>query len=251
MFCAPGGECDRLEAIYGIPAVPYVDPTPNYSRKFQYIMEKLEDEDGKLVILDDDLVFSRRVDKTDGKVGLKSIMDKKDVDYQLPVMFAEIQEHLDHVPQCGVHPRQMGHLAPLPFKRNGKVITVNGLNMRILRDMSFGTGWRVDMVPMLADTFLNCEVLTRFGENRLVTDFCVDWGASQAEGGCDYRTKEMQEECIDALVAAFPNFVSKVIKRPKVAKWLGDERVDYRAAWKRMAEDGARRAATSPVPRGL
>ena len=228
-FYAPPSECSELERLYSVEAVPFVHDNPNYSTKFQRIVE---DHDDKVCILDDDLVFSRREGNS-----LLMLKDEALIEH-MPRLFDLIEAHLDEVAQCGVHPRQMGHLAPIPYKVNGKVITVNGLNCAMLKESGFGKTWRVDDFPLLADTFMNAHVLTKFGENRLVTQYCVDWGASQAAGGCSYRTMEMQENCVGGLVSAFPDFFTKVIKTPKVSKWLGDNRVDYRAQWAKMARVG-------------
>lgn len=242
VFVCPPEEQLSLTSLYKVDAVPFNHPDANYSNKFQWIMEAVLPDEEKLVILDDDLIFSKRITRPDGTIGLHTLRGAET--NELTHMFEEIEDHLGEVAQCGVHPRQMGHQAPLPFKESGKVITVNGFNRTKLAEIGFPDEWRVDKVPMLADTFLNCNVLTRAGVNRLVTNFCVDWAASQAAGGCDYRTMAMQELCIDALVADFPDFIAKVIKKPKSSKWLGDERVDYRARWKKMAEHGVQSQAT-------
>jgi hypothetical protein len=186
----------------------------------------------KVCILDDDLVFSKRV-------GDKLVTLRGDAVEELGQMFYNMETLLEAWVQVGVHPRQMGHQAPLPIKENGKVIVVNGLNRIMLRRLGFPKLWRVDQHPILADTRLNMEVLTSGAGNCLITEFCVDWAASQAAGGCDYRTMEMQEAAIDDLVRDFGPFIKKVIKKPKSAKWLGEERVDYRAQWQKAYKTGS------------
>lgn len=236
LVCPPD-ECGVLYSNYakdyGVSIVPFRHDNPNYSTKFQALLDgSLLPNRNKVCILDDDLVFSQR--RGDKLHTLRTPEEKM----LLTTLFKQMDSHLDHVPQCGVHPRQMGHQAPLPYKENGKVIVVNGINRHKLQQIGLNTTWRVDQHPILADTRLNMEVLMRGEGNRLITEFCVDWGASQAKGGCDYRTMEMQEKAIDDLVRDFGPFIKKVVKKPKSAKWLGDERVDFMGQWKKAYQTG-------------
>ena len=233
LVCPPE-EREELQSLVppGVIVIPFHHPNPNYSTKFQAIMEgSVCPTTDKICILDDDLIFSERVG--DKLVTLRG----NDVE-KLSDMFYQMEELLHYHVQVGVHPRQMGHQAPLPVKENGKVIVVNGLNRRKLKQMGFPRVWRVDQHPILADTRLNMEVLLRGWGNVLITTHCVDWAASQADGGCDYRTMEMQEAAIDDLVKDFGPFIKKVIKKPKSAKWLGEERVDFTAQWKKAYKTG-------------
>lgn len=249
-FVCPPDECSALENRYHIETIPFFHDNPNQSNKFQWMLEGgVFPAEEKIVVLDDDLIFSRRVTHPD-KVKLHTLRTNDEVQ-ELEEMFREIEEHLNHVPECGVHPRQMGHQAPLPYKSNGKIITVYGVNRNLLQEYGFGRDWRVDYLPIFGDVFLNCHLLYAGAENRLVTRFCVDWGASQAPGGCSiYRTPALQERAVDLLVEKFTPFVRKTIKRPKSAKWMGDERVDFTVQWKKMQQFGhfhRIRGTTPPV----
>jgi hypothetical protein len=230
----------------------------NYSQKFQWIMEGLPhtppstravsyaDSDwdfgrprDKAVILDDDLVFSRR--NAEGK-----LITERDPE-QLAPMFAQMEHLLDTYPLVGIHPRAMGHAAPQGHVENGRIICVQGINRRLIGPV------QVDQFPILADVILNLTLLARGDKNAIITDFFQDHGPCQAPGGCSiYRTPAMQEQVIDYLVARWPGYVRKVVRKPKVAKWLGDERVEYTAQWKRLqaAAPDALHAVTKVVKNG-
>lgn len=225
----------------------------NYSQKFQWILDGLPFTpsptraighydtgwsagvfglvNDKAVILDDDLVFSERAIGVNGPTG-SLLTIKPEHNKVLEKMFAQMEALLDEYPLVSVHPRAMGHAAPPGHVENGRIICVQGINRRLIGPV------RVDDFPILADVRLNLTLLGRGDKNAIITDFFQDHGPCQAPGGCSiYRTPEMQEACIDDLVRRWPNHVRKVIRKPKVAKWLGDERVEYVAQWKRLQRD--------------
>lgn len=225
MLVAPIKELGRhFHTTFGVP-----DWVDNYSKKFQYIIDGNVVDDNKVVILDDDLVFSKRVgDK------LLKVRDKE----ELNEMFELMDELLDTTALVGVHPRQMGHTKPTPYVENGKVICIQGVNRELCAPMP-----RVDRFPILADVILNCTLLSRGIGNKLITSFVQDWGSCQAPGGCSlYRTPEMQKEAVEWVAKEFAPYAKAVVKKPKQAKWLGDERVDLTVQWKRMYMNGVENA---------
>jgi len=223
-----GEELAYKEAYPHIMVVVVPSWITNYSQKFQFILDGLPyghlgkaDDMDKAVILDDDLVFSRKDDK--GR--LVTIREPE----QIAPMFEQIEVLLDKFPLVGVHPRAMGQDAPEPYVTNQRIICVQGLNRRLIGRV------KSDQFPILADVVLTLSLLGRGDEVALVTTYFQDHGPCQAPGGCSiYRTPEMQERAIDYLVGRFPAFVKKVTRKPKVAKWMGDERVEYVAQWKRL-----------------
>lgn len=237
-FCCPPEEADELEELYNLPAIPFEHPNPNQSNKFQWLLERnMFPAEDKICILDDDLIFSRREELPD-RTSLRQIKPEDDIRYLIE-LFDLIEMNLSDVPQVGVHPRQMGQETEPPYHENGKCITVYGVNRRMIEELGFNKDWRVDYLPIFGDVFLNCHVLSSGGSNRLITQYLVDWKPSQAPGGCSiYRTPELQEQAVDKLVELFGPYVKKVIKKPKASKWLGDERVDFRTQWKKMAAVG-------------
>ncbi len=220
-------------------------PITNYSEKFQWILDKLPaklldrffktqyfDVNDKAVILDDDLVFSKR--NADGK--LVTITDPE----ELSPMFEQMEKLLDDYPLVGVHPRQMGQNAKEPFVENGRIICIQGINRRLVGSV------KVDQFPILADVVLNCTLLSRGQKNAIITTFFQDHGPCQAPGGCSiYRTPEMQMGAVRYLADRFGPHV-KVVERAVKTKWLQNEqgvRYDYRAQWKNLYRAGAEFAA--------
>jgi hypothetical protein len=199
----------------------------NYSEKFQWLMEY---PDEKVVIMDDDLCFSR-------KEGTKLITIKERNPSELNALWNQMEELLDTTLLVGVHPRQMGHLAKTPYVQNQKVICIQGINTTIMR-RAFNGVPKVDWFPIMSDQYFAMAVLSAGYDIKLITTFCQDHGPSQAPGGCDYRTKEMQEAAVRYLAETFGPYAKLEVKRPKAAKWLGDERLDLRVQWKQMYQAG-------------
>ena len=203
----------------------------NYSQKFQWILDgmpnivgNLMDTNEKAVILDDDLVFSERQGKS-----LKTITDPE----RVGVLFDYMETLLDTYPLVGVHPRQMGQNTVPPMVENGRIICIQGINRRLIGPC------KVDQFPILADVVLNCTLLSRGQKTGLITTHFQDHGPCNAEGGCSiYRTNDMQKRAVEYLADRFGPFVKSVTKKPKVAKWLGEERNDYTCQWKRLYAAG-------------
>lgn len=207
----------------------------NYSQKFQWILDgcpvgndfgDVLDLDDKAVILDDDLVFSRR---EGGK--LKTITDPELVGE----MFDYMEHLLDDYPLVGVHPRQMGHYAKPPFVENGRIICMQGINRRLIGPV------KVDQFPILADVVLNCTILSRGQKNAILTTHFQDHGPCQAPGGCSvYRTPAMHRAAMEYVTSRFAPFLSPVERKTK-DKWLANEegvRYDYKGQWKRLYAAG-------------
>lgn len=210
----------------------------NYSQKFQWILNGMEGiAPSKVIILDDDLVFSTRRGNS-----LVTVRNPED----LTLMFEQMRGLLESFPLVGVHPRQMGQDAPDGWVENGRIICVQGIN----RDLVGAV--KVDQFPILADVILNCTLLARGQKNALITSYFQDHGPCQAPGGCSiYRTPEMQHRAVRYLSERWPGFV-KVVERKVKTKWLQNEegvRYDYRAYWKKLylaGLDYARGLRSSP-----
>jgi hypothetical protein len=211
-----------------ITAPQWVD---NYSKKFQWILDGLQGvcesghNESKAIIIDDDLVFSTRVGNS-----LRTVRDPNILDE----MWDQIEQYLEDFALVGVHPRQMGQEAPEPMVLNGRIICLQGVNRELIGSV------KVDQFPILADVVLNCTLLSRGKANAILTTYFQDHGPCQAPGGCSiYRTPAMQREAVEYLALRWPGFVKVVERRPKVAKWMGDVRYDYRCQWKQLFAAGS------------
>lgn len=218
----PMEEMDKHE---GIPTIVAPSWVKNYSDKFQWLLDGEFEAQPKAVILDDDLVFSR---KLDGR-----LITERDPN-QLASMWEQMEALLDNYPLVGIHPRQMGQNAPVPMVLNGRIICVQGINRELIAPRI-----KVNQYPILADVVLNCTLLARGYSNALLTTFFQDHGPCQAPGGCSvYRTLDMQKAAVEYLAQRFPGYVKSVERKPKVATWLGDTRIDYTCQWKRLHKAG-------------
>jgi len=205
----------------------------NYSQKFQWIMDGLPDKNvkyevnPKCLIMDDDLVFSQRD-------SLRRLISIKTAD-SMPEMFEQIESMLDEYALVGVHPRQMGQNAKVPFVVNGRIICMQGINRAKVGHV------KVDQFPILADVVLNCTLLSRGQPNAILTTYFQDHGPCQAPGGCSvYRTPDMQRGAVEYLAERFPGYV-KVVERVTKDKWLANEkgvRYDYTCQWKALYAAG-------------
>jgi hypothetical protein len=180
----------------------------------------------KAVILDDDLVFSKKEGSS-----LRTITDPE----QLGPMFEQMEALLDTYPLVGVHPRQMGQNAKAPFVENGRIICMQGINRRLIGQV------KVDQFPILADVVLNCTILARGQSNAIITTYFQDHGPCQAPGGCSiYRTHALQTSAVEYIAERFGPFVKRV-ERVTKDKWLANEqgvRNDYTCQWKRLQAAG-------------
>lgn len=230
----PEGEKHDFKSIW----VP--DWIDNYSKKFQWILDDFPDweESGwrlpkadKAVILDDDLVFSKKVER-DGRTSMLSVTDPEEVS----PLFDYMEELLEDTALVGVHPRQMGQNALPPYVHNGRIICMQGINRRLIGKV------KVDQFPILADVVLNCTLLGRGQGNKLITTHFQDHGPCQAPGGCSiYRTADMQKRAVSYLAERWPEFV-KVVERRTKTDWLQNEdgvRYDYTCQWKRLFAAGS------------
>lgn len=239
----------RNHPLVGI--LPAPEHVTNYSQKFQWILEGFPTEQGgkpydsedKAVILDDDLVFSRKAETTRGSlITLRGERLK-----ELHELFSQMEEMLEKIPLVGVHPRQMGNSAKTPFVWNGRVICIQGVNRRIIRERI--PALRTDSLPILADVVLNCSLLSHGLPNALITTFFQDHGPCNADGGCSlYRTAEMQAAAARYIAARYSPYAKTVVKKPKVAKWLGETRTEFTVQWKKLYEYGLDWAG-SPGPK--
>jgi hypothetical protein len=222
LVCPPGEQHDWPNIIY--------EPFPmDHSKKFQWLLHRIDQSPtGKGVILDDDLHFARR-DQENLSRYVKC--DK----VWLSDMWDQVELHLKDVAFVSVHPRMMANRSPSGFKRNGKIVCIYAVNTCLFPGRQIP---KVDYDPILADVHLNLWLLSHARENRLITDFCVDWLPSQSPGGCDYRTMAMQKVATGRISELYPDHAKQVWKKAKKENWLGEGgRWDLRVQWKRLFEE--------------
>ena len=216
-----------------IPVLVAPDSVKNYSDKFKYIVEDgMQDNNEKVVIIDDDLVFSQQYMRDNDKVGLRTLVGSETE--ILMALWAYMEHLLDDTALVGVHPRQMGHIQKPPFNENGKVLCIQGINRSRVGHIP-----DLNRFPILADVILNATLLERGVGNKIITTFFQDWGSCQAPGGCSLtRTPMVQAAACYWLEERFGPYI-KAVKKTAKDGWLGGERVDFRGQWKALFNAGA------------
>lgn len=210
LMCPPGEEHGH-QCIY--------EPYPmDYSAKFQWVLDNMT---GKVMIMDDDLIFSARVG--DGPLTKATATD-------IDMGLQQAEDMLDTYPLVGFHPRAMGNNAPVGIKECTRINAVQGMNLDTM------PGMRVDYWPILADMVLNIGLLEQGVKTAIWCQLFWDQkGTSNAPGGCSlHRTPEQQKEAVLGLAAMFPNVVTvkeKVVKNG----WFGPNtpRTDFVVAWRK------------------
>lgn len=187
----------------------------------QWILEK---NDGKILMLDDDLKFAHRE-----KDGMKLH----------PASPTEIDRGLHKVNDL------------LDIYAHGSIATREGNNRveeittyigRPLRALAYNCEWvkdhfaRFDRVPLMEDFDMTLQLLRKGCKNFTIWNLCHDQAGSNAEGGCStYRTAALQTAAAKALAKLHPKFV-KVIQKETKSGWFGGVRTDVRIAWKKAYE---------------
>ena len=216
----------------GITVLPEADIALNYSQKFDRIVNGSYPELGrKIVIMDDDLKFSMRLD---GSTKLMTADWKA-----MNKAFKVLERMLDFYPLAGLHPRALGNNAAPGIKEIARVNALQAVNLDMIGPM------RLDYWPVLADIVLALKLLSRGQKTALYCD--VFWDqvrGSNAEGGCSlYRTPEVQEQAVLGLHEMFPHYVH-VVKKQTKGGWFGKDvpRTDFTIYWNRAWNHGRAQA---------
>lgn len=227
VILCPENEVEQHERLHpDILVMSEGQETLNYSQKFHNIVNGVYHELGrKLLIMDDDLRFSKR----EGK----SLITATPADINLGLL--KLDTLMDDYPLVGLHPRAMGNNAPEGIKECTRINAMQGVNIDKIGPL------KLDHWPILADMVLNLSLLTRGDKTAIWCDLFWDQvGASNAPGGCSlHRTAEQQAEAVLGLKAMFPEYVT--VKEKEVKKgWFGGKRLDFVVQWKRAYEGSKR-----------
>lgn len=214
-------EYDKLhKMVRGIVLLPKEITTIAPTRKF--IMETATDP--TVVMLDDDLVFSRR--RADEPTKFEA-MENKDYDE----MFDQLAHLLQRYAHAGVSHREGANRKTEEFVKCSRQMRVMGYN----RDLVNAHGVEFGRIEVMED-FDVCLQLLRKGEtNILLNNWVHNQSGSDAEGGCStFRTPAVQAECTKQLSKLHPGFV-KIRTVPAKGGW-GYDRVDVTISWKKAYE---------------
>jgi hypothetical protein len=184
-----------------------------------------EQQDRKVIMMDDDLVFARR--RIDVPTKFEDAGDEDVLD-----MLADIENMLDLFAHVGVSTREGGNRDTLQFAYDTRLLRILAFRTDILKE----EGIRFDQIPVMEDFYVGLSLLTRGYRNIKLNYIVHNQHGSGTEGGCStYRDKEMQRDAALKLAGMFPQFVTAVEKETKGA-WGGGVRTDVRIQWKRALE---------------
>tara|TARA_B100000085_G_C18530335_1_gene507745 strand:- start:578 stop:1363 length:786 start_codon:yes stop_codon:yes gene_type:complete len=197
----------------------------------QFILEHaLEKGHDKIIILDDDLIFGRRI--SDVAPNLRKTKPE-----EMHELFDIMSEYLNSYVHVGVSPRQMNdkHF-PARWKECMRQNAVHGIQPKVLKEEHL----RYDTVDLMEDYYMTLSLFKLGYPNVMITDWTWDQrGASGAVGGCSsYRNAELQERASKKLEAMFPKHVKAVKKETKTGWDNMKVRWDVRVQWRKAASDG-------------
>lgn len=184
-----------------------------------------------VVMLDDDLYFSKRVDPDNGGK-LEKVQGK-----QLQEMFAYIKLWLDEgFVHGGISARQGNQHIAYPFTDCIRVNNAHFFNRAVvLRE-----GIRFDELPVMEDFFVTLSLLLKGYPNRVLYDYCWSQRASGFKGGCSsYRTPALQAEAAHRLYDLFPDYVKVVEKTSASQSGAMATRTDVNIQWLKAWAAGA------------
>ena len=224
----PKREAVRLSYLYeDVKIVVQPDPNWTIARKREWIMRAwLEAGYDKIIMLDDDLLFSTRASTDHPR--LRGITGEA-----LVSEFKRIEEKLGpEFPHVGFGQRQGNHLLPAGWKSPGKMCYALAFYLPIVvRECQF------DLVEVREDMCVSLQLLLKGYPNAIWTETVVDQRGYDAPGGAsDERTVEISNAEATKLAELFPGYVSVVQRDYKASV----PRYEVVVQWKRALEDGQR-----------
>lgn len=207
------------------------------SQSIDHIIHVLAHTD-RVIIMDDDLRFSRRISKDDWKLRMADPTDIRD-------MVDQIADLLTEHPMVGVSARQNNNNLTADHHTTAmRQSQVHGIYVPFFKEH----GIHPDNVILKSDFYMTLNVLTRGKANAVLTQFTVDQaGGSNAPGGVSiYRSVDSMNTAAILLQSLFPQFVKL---REKTTKWKGLETsfMDVTIFWKKALEAGQRGGCPMPA----
>lgn len=156
---------------------------------------------GKLVMLDDDLRFCVREDRTDPTNWKLRACTYAD----MATLFSRMEMLLHDYPFVGLSARQGNNRITETLLVAKRMWNVWAVNKAVLKREKI----RADATPTMEDFWVQLSLLSRGHETAMICDFVHDQASgSNAAGGCSlFRTGKTQEQSIAILRKAFPDFV--------------------------------------------
>lgn len=224
--CAPEDATALSREVTPLDAnvIPQPKAVKGISQVRQWILER---EEGKVLMMDDDLRFSAR-----GKTGIKlydatpSAIDEglKTVEYLL-----------DTFSHGAISAREGNNRVEEDLTYIGRPLRALAYNCRAVKEL----GCRFDRVKLMEDFDMTLQLLRHGCKNFILWALAHDQKGSHLPGGCStYRTPAMQDTSARDLHRLHPDFVKVITKETKGAwgKDFNHQRTDVRIAWKKAYE---------------
>jgi hypothetical protein len=181
-----------------------------------------------VVMLDDDMYFSRRVNPDSG-APLERCKD-------LNPLFAWISDQLDAgFIHGGISARQGNNHIHYPVVDCIRVNNAHFFNAHSYRN----SGLRFDVLPVMEDFYVTLSLMSFGFPNRVVYEYCWSQRGSGTKGGCSlYRTSELQAQAANELARLFPDYV-KVVTKTSISggKLFSADRTDVNIFWRKLWDD--------------
>jgi hypothetical protein len=230
MLVCPKREASELDRLYKDKGVNIVvEPYPNMKiaqTREWIVQECYRGGDDKIIMLDDDLVFSTRISANDWH--LREIHGE-----ELIPEFQRIEDKLGpEYPHVGFGPRQGNRWESGGWKSPGKMVYALGYYLPILAKEC-----RFDQVELREDYYVTLQLLLKGYPNAIWTGTVVNQ-TTDAPGGCrTYRTPEMSDAEGEKLRALFPEYVAITYRDYKTSV----PRKEPIVQWQKALEDGLRK----------
>lgn len=179
----------------------------------------------KHVVLDDDLVFFRRIATGDWRL-------RKIETWELNLMFYAIEQLLDETPYVGVASREGFNQLPtdLRYTKGKRMTRVHAYSGKLLKDNNIAFDSEFDLME---DFEFQLRLITSGVTPLMLLNWAHNQSGSNTTGGCSsFRTLELQAYWANKLAEKYPDYVKTVEKTTKTA-WGGQTRTDVQVAWEK------------------
>lgn len=189
----------------------------------------IDNHDGPVLMLDDDLGFFVRRDDDPTKLRIAEPKDYRKA-------FKLMEKTLGAYAHAAFAVREGANRCVDSALYNVRCLRALGYNADILRK----EGVRFDRLPVMEDFDVALQLLRKGYKSVTINTFLQDQSASNAAGGCStYRSMEVQAQGAEGLAKLHPEFVTVVEKDAKGGgAWA--TRKDVRVAWKKAFDGSAR-----------
>lgn len=183
------------------------------------------DDDHKVLMLDDDLVFATRRLEEPTKFRDAAPME-------VTAMLYDVANRLNTYASVGLATREGGNRNIENYDHDTRLLRVLAFRTDILAENNI----RFDQIGVMEDFYVSLSLLTRGYGNCKINYMVQNQHGSGLVGGCSqYRDWQTQADAAHALKDAFPQFV-RVEKKQTKDNWCADPegfRTDVTIYWKK------------------